>query len=168
MSVANSKDMTAMPNGHGAGGQTLSTRSRLFFLALPFFGFLMAVGNGFVAPRNPLWVVSLLIGAGFATALAWVLINEQRFHVLDFLNRHATRIALSLIVFVGIAVIALNFVQAMFFALGPYPEDLAYYSQVLWNTLDGSFLSGNIQQERLFDPPVSNDLALHVSMGECT
>src|SRR5205085_5610029 len=57
----------------------------------------------------------------------------------------------------------INVMQARNFAMSVYSEDTAYYSQVLWNTLRGNFLSGNVTQGHLYEPPVLTDLALHVS-----
>src|SRR5690606_39645460 len=49
------------------------------------------------------------------------------------------------------------------FAPGVYAEDTAYYGQLLWNTLRGDILVGNLVQERLYSPPVHSDFALHIS-----
>src|SRR5437588_21490 len=64
---------------------------------------------------------------------------------------------------VAVAFVAVSVWQARSLAMSVYAEDTAYYSQVLWNTLHGNLLSGSVQQERLYSPPVSSDLALHVA-----
>jgi uncharacterized membrane protein len=42
-------------------------------------------------------------------------------------------------------------------------EDTGYYSQILWNTLNGKFFYGTLTQARYFDPPVYSEFAVHNS-----
>ncbi len=42
-------------------------------------------------------------------------------------------------------------------------EDTGYYSQILWNTLNGNFFYGTLTQARYFNPPVYSEFAVHNS-----
>jgi hypothetical protein len=110
------------------------------------------------------WAVLLLAWALGTLVGAWWLTRPGRARAWDVLDRHAGRIVGGIVVASALAAITVSVIQARYFALGAHVEDTAYYNQVIWNTLHGHFLSGNLQQERLFRPPVSNDLALHESV----
>jgi hypothetical protein len=132
---------------------------------LPLVGYTMYAGKSAFVDMNPAWAAGLLVWAAAATLLAWWLVGggPGAVRALDGLDRHAARLALGMIVAVVAVLVAVNVLQVREFALGVHAEDSAYYNQLLWNTLHGDFLSANVQQARLFDPPVSNELALHVS-----
>jgi uncharacterized membrane protein len=42
-------------------------------------------------------------------------------------------------------------------------DDTAYYTQILWSTIQGEFFRGSVTQDRYFDPPVATEFALHNS-----
>ena len=67
-----------------------ASRRRLV-LALPMAGLSLAVGDSLVTPRNPAWMLFLPLCAVVATALAWALANDPRFHLVGRLEHHATR-----------------------------------------------------------------------------
>ena len=141
----------------------VSSKGRLFLILSPLLGYGIFIAESVFAFPNPLWALLLLAWALCATGLAWWLMLDRARKFLDSLDRHATKVAITLIALAGIGFVLTSAWQARHFALGPQAEDTAYYSQVLWNTLHGNFLAGNVQQERLYNPPVSNDMALHFS-----
>jgi hypothetical protein len=132
-------------------------------LVLPLAGYGIWLTEALFARPNPQWAFLLLVWTLGATLLAWGLTRGGAGRIFDRLDRHARSIAIGLMVIAAIVLIAVSVIQARYFAMSVYTEDTAYYSQVLWNTLHGDFLAGSVQQERLYNPPVSNDLALHVS-----
>ena len=132
-------------------------------LLLPFAGYGIFIAESIFARPNPTWALVLLLWTFGAAAFAWWLATADGSRLLDSVDRHASRLAIALIAVAGMAFIVVSVMQARYFALSAQAEDTAYYSQILWNTLHGHFLSGNVQQERIYNPPVSTDLALHVS-----
>lgn len=136
--------------------------ANLAFL-LPVASYLIFISGALFAPPNFKWATFLLVWTVGAVGLAWWLQGSAARLLLDRVDRHAGTLAVGLILIASIGLMAVSVWQARHFALSVHAEDTGYYSQVLWNTLHGNFLSGNVQQERLYHPPVSNDLALHVS-----
>jgi hypothetical protein len=132
-------------------------------VALPALGFLLFAAEGFFRMPNAKWAVVLLAVTGVASAAAWTLTRPAAGVVLDAVDAHSGRIGFGLLVVTAAGLVVVSVVQDWQFAFGPYPEDLAYSGQIFWNTLNGNFLAGNVQQHRLYNPPVSSDLALHVS-----
>jgi Predicted membrane protein (DUF2079) len=131
---------------------------------LPLIGYLMWAAEALFAPPNPIWAAALFLWALCAARLSWWLTSKgDRNGILDFVDRHSSGIATGLIALFAAFFIVVSYLQAAYFAMGAHAEDTAYYSQILWNTLQGDLLLGNVQQERLYSPPVTNDLALHVS-----
>ncbi|MGH3117611.1 MAG: DUF2079 domain-containing protein [Gaiellales bacterium] len=132
---------------------------------LPLAGYAIFLAESLVVELSPIWAALLLGWAAAATALAWWLSRGRPASVrlLDRLDRHSATVALVLILATVLVLVCVNVLQVRYFSLSVHAEDSAYYNQVLWNTLHGDFLSGNVQQERLFNPPVSTELALHVS-----
>lgn len=130
--------------------------------ALPVLGYLAYAAEFLTGTPNLYWAGTLLACAGVAAIVAvFLLTSPER---LSRLDRHSARIAVIGLVAVGAGSVLVTVLQARHFAVGPHAEDTAYYSQILWNTIHGgSFLSGNVQQERLYAPPPTSDLALHVS-----
>ena len=137
-------------------------KSRIAFL-LPLVGYAMFLMEGVFAPPNPTWALLLLLWTLGTSVLAWWLARGGARAIFLSLDRHASSIILGMIAIAAVMLVVASIVQARQFALSVHAEDTAYYNQVVWNTLHGNFLSGNVQQERLFIPPVTNDLALHVS-----
>jgi Predicted membrane protein (DUF2079) len=132
-------------------------------VSAPAAGYAMFIAKSVAIPIDLTWALMLLVWTVAATVMASRLTGSQGGRVLDWLDRHATVIAAALIAGVVLSVGLISVLQARFAAMSVYAEDTAYYSQVLWNTLHGDALSGHVQQARLYDPPVSNDLALHVA-----
>jgi hypothetical protein len=130
---------------------------------LPLAGFVMVAAEALFERPNPRWVLALFLWACLATVAAWLLSRGTAERALDALDRHARLLVVALVIAMALGFAAINVVQQRNFAFGAYPEDLAYYSQIFWNTFHGQFLSGNVQQDRLYHPPVSSELALHVS-----
>jgi len=129
---------------------------------MPLAGYALFMTKSVAAPPNTTWALLLLLWTITATLAAWRLTRVDGWF-LDRLDRHATGIAAGLIALAAVAFVAVSVWQARSLAMSVYAEDTAYYSQVLWNTLHGNLLSGSVQQERLYSPPVSSDLALHVA-----
>ncbi len=136
--------------------------ARLAFL-LPLAGYALYLSAWGFGHPNPIWALLLLLFALGAGALAWLLALRKAISFLDALERHATLVAVALMGAAALVLVAASCLQIRYFAAGAQAEDTAYYSQVLWNTLHGNFLSGNVQQARLFNPPLTNDFALHFS-----
>jgi hypothetical protein len=111
---------------------------------------------------NTTWSLFLFAWTIAAAIVAWRLARPET-GILEWLDGHAAAVAAGVVVVFAAGLIVVNVWQARNFSMSIYAEDTAYYSQVLWNTLHGHILSGNVQQERLYNPPVSTDLALHVS-----
>ncbi len=130
---------------------------------LPFAGYMMFCAESIFAPPNPLWVALLLLWALCATILVGMLIRRNNTEILDVLDRKASSIVIGLIAIASVIFVAINFLQAHYFTMGMRSRDMAYYNQILWNTLHGNILAGNLNQEILLNPPASNDFALHVS-----
>jgi hypothetical protein len=144
----------------GENGSAMKARIALI---VPLAGYAIFISESVFARPNPKWALLLLLWALGAAILAWWLACGKAGCILDSLDRHASRVAMGMIVAAALVLVAVSVWQARYFALSVHAEDTAYYNQLLWNTLHGDFLSGNVQQERLYKPPVSNDLALHVS-----
>jgi hypothetical protein len=151
-----------LPAGLAAGAPAASARGRAALL-LPLAGFVVFAAEALFERPNPIWVAAVFVWALLSTAVAWGLTRPATEAILDVLDRLSGRIGAAIIVGTALGFIVINFVQQRHFAHGAYPEDLAYYGQILWNTFHGQFLSGNIQQDRLYHPPVSSELALHLS-----
>jgi hypothetical protein len=131
-------------------------------LASPLLGYGAWLAGAAFAPPNPLWAFALLVWA--ATLTLFVARALPRVDaLLEWIDRRAAVLAIAAIVLFAVAAAALNILQAHYFALGERAQDTAYNSQILWNTLHGHFLKGNLNQESLYRPPVANELALHVS-----
>lgn len=130
---------------------------------LPLIGYGIFIAEVVFARPNPVWALLLFLWAIGATLFAYWLARGGGLHVLASLDRHAGMIAFGMIAITAMGFIVVSVLQARYFAIGAHAEDTAYYNQLLWNTLHGHFLVGNVQQERLYNPPVVNDLALHVS-----
>jgi len=128
----------------------------------PLAGYGLFIAKALAGPVHVPWAMALLLCAVAATFLAWGLTSSDS-RLLERLDRNATPIALTLMALMAVGLIVTSVVQARCFAMSVYSEDTAYYSQILWNTLHGRFLAGNVTQGNLYDPPVSTDLALHVS-----
>lgn len=137
-------------------------KARFAFL-LPLAGYVIYLSEAAFGRPNPIWASLLLSWTLGTAALGWWLTRPEAERLLQSLDRKAGTIAITIIVLVALTFVAGSVLQARYFAAGAQTEDTAYYSQVLWNTLHGNFLSGNVQQERLYSPPVTNELALHVS-----
>jgi hypothetical protein len=132
-------------------------------LLLPLVGYLLFISESIFDDPNPVWALLLFFWALGAAFLSYQIVRGKARWVLDRVDRHASGIAVVMIVIMVAALTGVSVLQARSFSLSINSEDTAYYSQVLWNTLHGDFLSGNLQQERIYNPPVLNDLALHVS-----
>lgn len=132
-------------------------------LAIGGISYLVFLSEVVFARPNPAWAGALLLLTVAAAVLASQLGRPSASRMLDWVDAHAAPIVLVMIVAAALAWVVLSVLQARWFALGSHGEDTAYYSQVLWNTLHGNVLAGNVQQERLYVPPVTSDLALHVS-----
>jgi predicted membrane protein DUF2079 len=148
----------------GADARKPPVSTRSLVPMLPLIGYGLFVSKAMFFEIDPTWALLLLGWCAGAAVLAWWLARSEQgvSTILDGLERHAATMTMAMIVVVATAFIVINVVQARYFQ-SPHAEDTAYYSQVLWNTLHGNVLAGNVQQERLFNPPVANDLALHVS-----
>src|SRR5262245_8086431 len=138
-------------------------RKAPFAAILPLAGYAIFICESLFARPSPVWALLLLVWASVAVVLALWLTSSRARRFLDTLDRHATAVAFWMIVGMTVVFVTLSCLQSYFFALSAHAEDTAYYSQILWNTLHGSFLSGNVLQERLYTPPVTTDLALHMS-----
>ena len=149
-------------DGQDPSAPTASSRNARLVLLTPLAGYALFIAKSVVGPVNMTWALLLLVWAIAATFLAWRLTRADS-RILDRLDRHAVPIVTGLIVLVAGSLVTVSVWQARHLAMSVYTEDTAYYSQVLWNTLHGNVLSGNVQQERLYNPPASNDLAVHVS-----
>jgi hypothetical protein len=123
---------------------------------LPIIGYVIFVAEYLFASPNPKWVLVLLIWSFCAALLSLWLIRGG-------LESHANRIAIGLITTAAVVAITVSILQSEYFSMGMRSRDMAYYNQILWNTLRGDILVGNLNQEELFQPPVSSDFALHVS-----
>jgi hypothetical protein len=135
---------------------------RWIFL-LPLAGYLIYLMGIWEGHPNPKWALVLLLWSIVASAIAWALVTHRVDRLLEITERYATAFAITVMVVVLFGFMAISVWQMRNFAAGAQAEDTAYYSQVLWNTLHGHLLNGNLQQARIFHPPVINDLALHVS-----
>jgi uncharacterized membrane protein len=140
-----------------------SPRHLRFAVTVPLAGYVIFISESLFAIPNLIWALLLLLWALVAAVLAAWLTTAGARPVLDWFDRNATRVAIGIIVFAALIFLVISSLQSYLFALSAHAEDTAYYSQVLWNTLHGNFLAGNVQQERLYTPPVTTDLALHVS-----
>lgn len=130
---------------------------------LPLIGYGIWATEFLFARPNPIWATALLTWAFCAAGIAlWLALSEPN-PVFNYLERYAGAIVIALVVVVACILVLVSILQARYFALSVHAEDTAYYNQILWNTLKGNFLIGNVQQERLYNPPVTNDLALHVA-----
>jgi hypothetical protein len=140
-----------------------SGRFRIAVLAaLPLFGYLTYAAEFITGRPNPYWALALLGCASAAVILTVLLLTSRGW--LSRLERHSVRLAAACLVLTAACSVAVSVLQARHFAAGLHAEDTAYYSQILWNTIQGGpFLGGNVQQERLYSPPATNDLAIHVS-----
>ena len=132
-------------------------------LAFPAIGLLLFLVETVVERPNPLWVTALALWCAVLTAIVASFRTPRGRGLIAAADRHAGPLAAGLILVSAATFVAVSALQIASFALGAHAEDSAYYGQVLWNTLNGRFLSGNLQQERLYHPAVSSDLALHVS-----
>lgn len=141
-------------------GTPESPAFRYAFL-LPIVGYAAYIPEFFFGHPNPTWAAFLFLWALSASFFAWWL--SQRHQVPEISYRGAVRIVIVLMTLEAILFITISAWQVRNFSIGVYAEDSSYYNQVLWNSLHGHFLAGNVQQERLYNPPVSSDLALHVS-----
>jgi uncharacterized membrane protein len=130
---------------------------------LPLIGYGIFIAESVFARPNATWALLLFLWAMGAAVVAYWLMHEKGLAVLAHIDRYAGVIAFGVIGITATVFLVVSVLQARYFALGAHAEDTAYYSQLLWNTLHGDFLAGNVQQERLYNPPVVNDLALHVS-----
>jgi Predicted membrane protein (DUF2079) len=140
-----------------------SYRSLRFAVTVPLAGYVIFISESLFARPSLIWALLLLLWALIAAVLAAWLTSARAQYVLDWFDRNATRVAIVIMLVAALVFLAISSLQSHLFALSAHAEDTAYYSQVLWNTLHGSFLAGNVQQERLYTPPVTSDLALHVS-----
>ena len=138
-------------------------RQRVLIAALPLLGFALWTIENLSGQPNIRWGAVLLAWAVVASGVTWWLTSGHSDRVLAVVDRNSGKIAVGVIVAYALVLCALSTVQAWFFAPGMFAYDTAYYGQILWNTLHGNFLSGNLQQEHLYHPPVSSDLAIHVS-----
>ncbi len=132
-------------------------------LAFPAVGFLLFVAEALVERPNPLWVAAIALWSATLTAIVISLQTPTGRTLIAAADRHAGRLAAALILVFAATFVCVSVLQTVMFALGSHAEDSAYYGQVLWNTLHGRLLWGNLQQERLYHPAVTSDLALHVS-----
>jgi hypothetical protein len=130
---------------------------------LPIVGYLIFVAEYLFAGPNPKWVMVLLLWSLCVVLLSLWLIRGRGALIFDFLETHASRIAFGLIIVAAAVAIVVSTLQAEYFTMGARSRDMAYYNQILWNTLRGNILVGNLNQEELFSPPVTSDFALHVS-----
>lgn len=133
------------------------------FPMLPLVGYAIFFAESIFASPNKAWVLALFVWSLGAVGLAWWLVRRSDAPVFRVLHDHASRIAIGMISVATIASVAMSVLQAEYFALCDRARDLAYYNQILWNTLRGHLLAGNLNQDLLFRPPVSSDFALHVS-----
>ena len=140
-----------------------SLRNPCIALTVPFVGYVIWLSIWFFAPPNPIWAFCLLVCAAAAGAFAWYLARGGGISVLHWLEDHSIAVTRTTIFLFAATSIVLNVFQAEYFALGARAQDTAYNNQILWNTLHGHFLNGNLNQESLYNPPVTNELALHVS-----
>lgn len=140
-----------------------SLRARRYLPLLPLLGFVAYIPEAATGHPNLIWTCILLAWTVIAMAFTWWLLQPQSEWLVRAIDLNATRLAVALMGAAAVILLAGSFYQARYFTAGPQAEDTAYYSQVLWNTVHGNFLSGNVQQERLYNPPVTSDLALHVS-----
>jgi len=108
-------------------------------------------------------VLLLFLWALAAGGIAWTLADQRANRLLDWIESRAALLAICAILFAAAGLMVFSIWQVRNFAAGAQAEDTAYYSQVLWNTLHGHFLSGNVQQARIYHPAVSSDFALHLS-----
>lgn len=131
--------------------------------AAPLIGYAIFLSESLFARPNPAWVFALLLWSLGATLLAAWLLKGRAARVFATLDDHAARVVVGMMCVASIVSVAVNVVQAEHFAMGMRSRDMAYYNQILWNTLRGHVLEGNLNQEVLFRPPVSSDFALHVS-----
>ncbi|MFS8608929.1 MAG: DUF2079 domain-containing protein, partial [Gammaproteobacteria bacterium] len=134
-------------------------------VALPFVGYALWTVEAISGNPNPTWMAALLVYAAVAGAAGAYLTGRNGLDLLARVDRRSDRIAIVLIAVFALTLSVVNVLQSFFFAPGVYAEDTAYYTQLLWNTLSGDILVGNLVQERLYDPPVQSDLALHISPG---
>lgn len=132
-------------------------------VALPLVGYALWTVETISGQPNRMWMAALLVYAAAACALGAYLSGPKGRDFLTRVDRRADRLAIGLIAVFALALIAVNVLQSHFFAPGVYAEDTAYYGQLLWNTLRGDILVGNLVQERLYSPPVHSDFALHIS-----
>ncbi len=152
----------ASRDGHDPSAPVPSPWNARLVLMAPLVGYALFIAKSVAGPVNVTWALLLFLWTIAATVLAWRLTGADG-RVLDRLDRRAAPIATGLIALVAGCFVAISVLQARYFAMSVYSEDTAYYSQILWNTLRGNVLWGNVTQEHLYRPPVSTDLALHVS-----
>jgi len=131
--------------------------------ATPILGFAIFFSERLFVRPTLSWVLAVLVwSVAAALAAAWLL-RRGATDLLPWVDRHATTLVIGMMVTAAVVAIVVNVVQAQWFAMGMRSRDHAYYTQILWNTLQGHILAGNLNQEVLFRPPVSSDYALHVS-----
>ena len=135
----------------------------LWAFLLPLIGYLIYAAGLWEGHPNRTWMLLLFLWALAAGGIAWTLASQRANRLLDWTDRHAALLAVCSILLAAGGLMAFSIWQTRNFAAGAQAEDTAYYSQVLWNTLHGHFLSGNVQQARIYHPPVSSDFALHLS-----
>jgi len=129
----------------------------------PIVGYAIFLSEYLFARPNPRWTLALL-GWSIAAALLGVCLLRGRAAALaTAIDDRATVIVVGMVAVAAVVAIGINVLQAEHFAMGMRARDMAYYNQILWNTLHGRILVGNVNQDVLFRPPVSSDLALHVS-----
>lgn len=137
-------------------------KPRLAF-SLPLLGYAFYALGALFGHPNLYWAFLLFLWSLVAGFLGWLLTRGRLTPILEKLDRRAALFVMTIIIAAGALVVTGTLLQARYFALGAHSEDTAYYSQILWNSLHGHFLSGNVQQARLYSPPAANDLVLHVS-----
>ncbi|MGH7391482.1 MAG: DUF2079 domain-containing protein [Candidatus Rokuibacteriota bacterium] len=132
-------------------------------MAVPLVGYVSFLSESLFARPNPAWALALLLWSLGAAAVAAWFISGKAAPAFTLLDDHAARVVIAMIGVAVVTAIAINIAQAEHFAMGMRSRDMAYYNQILWNTLRGHILEGNLNQEVLFRPPVFSDFALHVS-----
>lgn len=147
----------------GTGASWPAQTAPVLAVLLPLVGFAIWAAEFLWARPHIGWTLVLVTATACALALSIALVRGRLDVLLDRLEAQAAPISLGFMATAAAFLVTLNFLQARFYALGPHAEDTAYYSQILWNTIQGDFLVGSVQQERLYNPPVTNDLGLHVS-----
>lgn len=134
-----------------------------FLPMLPLIGYVIFLSEQLFVNPNQSWVFALFLWSLCAVFFATWLTKGNLSGIFEFLSDRATPIVLTMICVAVVVSVTINVIQAEFFTMSGRPRDLAYYSQILWNSLHGHLLAGNLNQDLLFRPPVSSDFALHVS-----